>query len=159
MKKLIAFTFLALSGAVALAAEVNILTPHWGGFGAAAKRGKQSISKGIITIENKANELSGYLQCVPMKKSATSFTISAESRAENVTGAKGANYCIYADIYFLEGKPLYGRHVTFKNGTHDWEKAELTLETGRRIKQINFYVLFRNMTGKVQFRNVSLSVK
>ena len=39
------------------------------------------------------------------------------------------------------------------------EKAELVIPTQRKIKSMSFYILFRNMTGKVQFRNIKVTAK
>lgn len=84
------------------------------------------------------------------------ITFGGESKAEKVTGAGGTNYCIYLDLTFADGKKLYGRSVSFKGGTHDWQKASRTIKLEKPVKQILFYVLFRNTTGKASFRNIYL---
>lgn len=164
MKKLLSIAIMAVSaiatfGAEPIAAEENILSNRWGLYGKAETRGTQSFSKGIFTIENKAGQHGGFYQSFLIKKPATTITISGESRAENVVGNPNANYCLYADIRFVEGKPMFGKRISFKTGTHDWEKAELVIPTQRKIKSMSFYILFRNMTGKVQFRNIKVTAK
>lgn len=165
MKKFFTLAVLALTALTISASEANapveenILSAAWGNYGKAETRGIQSFRKGIFTIENKAGQQSGYYQSLKLKKPATTLTITGESRAENVAGTNSAGYCLYADIYFENGQSLWGQHVSFKSGTHDWEKVELVVPTGRKINSITFYILFRNMTGKVQFRNIKVTAK
>ena len=90
---------------------------------------------------------------------AKTIEISAESKAEDVSGNADSNYSIYMDIVHPDGTKTYGVIAVFNTGTHDWEKASLSYTPAKPVKSLNYYLLFRNKTGKVWFKNVVLIQK
>lgn len=115
---------------------------------------------GTIACENKTEkDISGVTQGVILdQKEAKTISFSAESKAENVSGdLDAANYAIYMDITYNDDSKRYGVTAPFKTGTHDWEKVTSTFTPEKPIKSLSFYMLFRNKTGKVWFRNAMLT--
>jgi len=85
--------------------------------------------------------------------------VSAWSKAENVTGEKSQDYSLYVDLYYTDGKALYGQTVDFATGTHDWQFGERTIEPEKPIRNINVYLLFRGPhTGRVWFDDVKVAL-
>ena len=117
---------------------------------------------GIIACECKIEkDSSGVNQSVVLdQKEAKAIEFSAESKAENVSGdMEPGNYAIYLDIVHPDGSSTYGVTAAFKTGTHDWEKASLSYTPTKPIKSLTYYLLFRNKTGKVWFKNAVLIQK
>lgn len=113
----------------------------------------------MITCKNtEPNTNAGVVQGVVLNQTAPkAITFSAESKATDVKGTAGANYCLYLDITLADGSKVWGRLANFKAGTHDWEKAQTTYTPAKPIKSLNYYVLFRKMTGEASFRNMTLT--
>ena len=160
MKKLI---IMALFCAAAFlgAAEKNLLPAKLFVYGKANEKQSTVIGKNgqidCAIVPKTVKGTSGVFYNIVFPKPITgSITFGGESKAEKVTGAGGSNYCLYLDLTFADGKKLYGRSVSFKGGTHDWQKASRTIKLDKPVKQILFYVLFRNTTGKASFRNLYL---
>jgi len=82
--------------------------------------------------------------------------IRCASRAENVSGTKGRGYCLYIDIYYQDGTPLYGQTFPFPTGTTDWQVGEMIIEPKKPIKNVNVYLLLRNKSGTVWFDDVAV---
>ncbi len=117
---------------------------------------------GVIACVCKSEkDSSGVTQAVTLdQKEAKAIEISAESKAENASGDLDvSNYSIYLDIAHPDGTYSYGVTAAFKTGTHDWEKASLSYTPTKPIKSLSYYLLFRNKTGKVWFRNAVLIQK
>lgn len=85
------------------------------------------------------------------------ITFSAESKCEDVKGNTANNYTIYLDLCHTDNSFTFGVKAAFKNGTHDWEKVQGSYTPSKPVKFINYYVLFRNVEGKAQVRNVILT--
>jgi hypothetical protein len=82
----------------------------------------------------------------------------AESRAEGVSGESSPDYSLYLDLVFTDGTPLWGQASPFATGTHDWQERRVVVFPKKPIRRISYYLLFRNHTGKVAFRNPRLYV-
>ena len=163
MKKIIAMT-LVCAAAFLGAAEKNLAPTQWSIYGKNGDNSATTLAKdGVATcfIKNVKdaktgqNAFTGLVSAVTFPQPAAgSLTFGAESKAEDVKGNTAHNYCIYLDITYADGTKLYGLKAPFKGGTHDWEKKSTTVKLAKPVKVINFYVLFRNSTGKVEFRNI-----
>lgn len=68
---------------------------------------------------------------------------------------EGANaedeFSIYLDIFYEDGTNLWGVKALFDDGAHDWEFYESWLIPVKPIREIQYFVLFRNSIGKVWF--------
>jgi len=117
---------------------------------------------GVIACECKGEkDTSGVVQEVALNQTeAKTIEFSAESKAESVSGDMSAyDYSIYLDIVHPDGTSTHCITAAFKTGTHDWEKASLTYTPTKPIKSLSYYLMFRNKTGKVWFKNAVLSQK
>ncbi len=137
----------------------NLLTSKWRIYG--SNKNTVIDKDGVIACVSKGKskkDVSGVMQNVILnQKEANPITFSAESKCEDVTGKPAPTYSIYLDIKHTDGTSTFGRIVTFKTGTHDWEKAEKTYTPKKPIKRLNYLLLFRYRPGKVWFRNAALT--
>ena len=159
MKKIFALALIC-AAMIAGAAEKNLAPAKWGIYGKQGAKQSTVIQKnGQIDCQVKdakdamAGVVSGVEFTTPVKGT---LIFGGESKAENVTGTVGHNYCVYLDLTYTDGKKLYGQVANFKGGTHDWEKSTQTIKLAKPVKSISFYVLFRNVSGKASFRNIFL---
>lgn len=83
---------------------------------------------------------------------------SAWSRADGVTGSSDPDYSVYVDLVYDNGASLWGQSAPFKVGTHDWQRVQVVIVPERPVKQLSFYVLFRQHGGKAMFRDAELRV-
>ena len=74
------------------------------------------------------------------------------SKAEDV-GA-GGDYCVFLDVIYADGTPLWGQTATFRRGTHDWEYAARQCWPAKPVREIRAYVFLRRTTGKAWFDDV-----
>ena len=119
---------------------------------------------GLIEVVNVGKDAKGKDTCTGAVQGITlnqtavrAVKVGVECKAEDVKGAKSNNFALYMDVFFMEGKPLYGQCIQFTPGTHDWEKLEKTFTFPKPVKSINFYVFLRYNTGKASFRNIYLN--
>ena len=82
----------------------------------------------------------------------------AESRAEGVSGVPDSDYSLYLDLVYTDGTPLWGQTNPFATGSHDWQERRVVVFPGKPVRRLSYYLLFRNHTGKVAFRNPRLYV-
>ena len=73
-----------------------------------------------------------------------------------MSGTKGKGYCLYVDIYYTDGTPLYGRIYPFATGTTEWHVGEKIIEPEKPIAKVNVYLLLRDMSGTVWFDDVAV---
>ena len=78
---------------------------------------------------------------------------SGESRCEGVTHGE---YCIYLDIWYDDGTPVWARRAKWTPGTHGWEKTAGAFVPSRPIKKIKMFAFLRKGDGKAQFRNLRM---
>ena len=81
--------------------------------------------------------------------------ISGRSKAEE---ARGADFCLYLDCWYEDGTNLWGERADFRLGTHDWQQVEHVFTPAKPVAKIQFFILFRQCTGRVWFDDVSLSL-
>ena len=142
-----------------IAQEANLLKNNWKLY-AGTKTTVIDAKTGVITCKNtEPNTTAGVVQfgVVLNQTAPKAITFSGESEAANVKGNVYANYCLYIDLTLADGSKVWGRLANFKAGTHDWEKTQATYTPAKPIKSLNYYVLFRKMTGEASFRNITLT--
>ena len=157
MKKLFVMA-LVCAAALLGAAEKNLAPAKWYIYGKKSDVQSTEITKeGVVVCNSKVAKgaMTGVFNSIIFAQPITgSITFGGESKAENVQGATDFNYCVYLDMTYADGTKQYGLKAPFKGGTHDWEKKSTTFKLPKPVKGINFYVLFRNCTGQVEFRNM-----
>ena len=88
------------------------------------------------------------------QKRPLAIRVTAESKAENASRGDESNYSLYLDISYADGTNEWGVKSAFTQGTHDWEEKEVIFMPAKPIESIHCWLLFRNHTGKVWFRNL-----
>jgi len=136
---------------------------NWEKYGQGYKRakGEGRNGSGAIVLEASPSkkELLGAMQTVVLNQKKPAMVIAEGwSKAVNVTGSSDADYSIYMDVIYDDGSPLWGQTGCFECGTHDWEQARVVIFPMKPIRQISFYCLFRNHSGKVWFDDVTCKV-
>lgn len=58
----------------------------------------------------------------------------------------------------MDGTWVYGVSAEFSHTTTTWQYKSYTINTGKPIKEILLYCLFRNLQGTVYFDNLYLGV-
>ena len=100
----------------------------------------------------------GASQTVVLNQTAPApIMASAWSRAENVGGQADSDYSVYLDLVYQDGTPWWGQVATFRTGTHDWQKAEVSVFPARPVRQLTFNLLLRRHTGKAYFKDAQLA--
>lgn len=159
MKKLAVLFLFALTLGI-FAQDANLLkNASWRLY---AKNDKTSVidkENGTFSFVGTAEfKKAGVIQIVVLNQTEPkAITFTAESKCEDVKGNTANNYVIYLDILHTDNTYTFGVQASFKNGTHDWEKVQYTYTPKKPIKTVNYYVLFRNVEGKAQFRNITLT--
>ena len=134
----------------------NLLKPKWRIYKSGI--GKVVINKdGVIACDNTngtKKDASGVQQSITLnQKTAKPILISAECKAEKVTGKPSNSFAIYMDIKFTDGTAAWGKGLLFTPGTHDWKKFTATYVPKKPIKSISFLLLLRWRSGKAWFKN------
>lgn len=149
---------LVCAAAFAGAAEKNLAPAKWSVYGKNDANQQTVITKeGIInsSVKTPQGYGTGAVSSLHFAQPLTgSITFGAESKAEDVKGKSFYGYSVYLDLTFADGKKLYGKTAIFSGGTHDWEKKSTTVKLEKPLKSVNFYILFRNVSGKASFRNI-----
>jgi len=83
---------------------------------------------------------------------------TAWSKAENVGGMRDRDYCLYLDLRYTDGTPLWGQVDSWSVGTHDWEKARVVVFPEKPVASVSFHMLLRGHSGKAWFRDPQLQV-
>ena len=78
---------------------------------------------------------------------------SGESRCE---GAHAQDYCLWLDIWYSDGTPVWGIRAEWPQGTHGWEKTVGAFVPKRPVKKIEMFALLRKGKGTAEFRNLRL---
>lgn len=92
------------------------------------------------------------------QKEPMPIVATAWSKAEGVSGSADANYSLYLDLIYDDGTPVWGQVAPFKAGSHDWQQVRVTFVPERPVKEVSFYLMFRNHAGKAWFRDARLEV-
>ncbi len=85
----------------------------------------------------------------------TPIVYGGESRSENVYVK---DYCVYLDIFYVDGSTTWGERAEFEQGTHGWQKVRGAIAPRKPVKRIEIHALCRNGKSgvKVEFRNLIL---
>ncbi|HUS79810.1 MAG TPA: hypothetical protein VM283_01000, partial [Armatimonadota bacterium] len=83
------------------------------------------------------------------------IVVSGWSKAAD---AEGYDYCLWLDVHYADGTPLWGQKALFPRGTHDWAYAENTFTPVKPVARIQAFVLFRRMKGTAWFDDVRISL-
>ncbi len=78
---------------------------------------------------------------------------SGESRCE---GAHAQDYCLWLDIWYSDGTPVWGIRAEWPQGTHGWEKTVGAFVPKRPVKKIEMFALLRKGKGTAAFRDLKL---
>ena len=132
---------------------------HWRAYGAGYEVDREvarSPKQAIRCVCAALGEERGASQTVVLAQDAAKpLVVRAWSRAERVTGEKGSDYSVYADLVLVDGSQLWGQVAAFSPGTHDWEQAEHVIHAEKPVKQATVHLLFRRShTGTVWFDDV-----
>ena len=84
---------------------------------------------------------------------AEPVVFGGESRCED---AVARDYCIWLDIWYDDGTPVWQRRAEWTPGSHDWERTTGAFVPARPVKKIEMHVFLRNGTGRAEFRNLWL---
>jgi len=87
-----------------------------------------------------------------------SLVATAWSKAESVGGSRDSDYSLYLDLTYQDGTPLWGQVATFRTGSHDWQKAQVTVFPDKPVRAVAFHMLLRGHTGRALFRDPELRV-
>jgi hypothetical protein len=137
-------------------ASKNLLKPKWRIYKKGI--GKVIIGKdGVIACDvtgGSKKDVSGVSQTIVLnQKVAKPIFVSAECKAEKVSGKVNSNFSIYMDVRHTDGTPSYGKGLSFPVGTYDWKKFSTTYIPKKPIKSITFLLLLRRRSGKAWFKN------
>ena len=91
------------------------------------------------------------------QKAPHPIVVRGHAKAEGMTGPAGRGFCVYVDIYYTDGTPLYGRTIDWQTGTTDWQFGELTIEPAKPIRNVNVYLLMRGHAGTAWFDDIFVS--
>lgn len=111
-----------------------------------------------IRCENAAaTDLRGAVETLELNATTRqTYTATAWSRADNVSGAANADYSLYIDATCTDGSVFNGHSTPFATGTHDWQQVKLEITPPAPLKSLRLYVLFRKRTGRVWFDDVQM---
>ena len=70
--------------------------------------------------------------------------------------AQAEQYCVYLDLWYDDGTPVWARRADWRLGTHDWEKAVGAFVPARPVRKIRMHAFLRSGTGSAKFRNLWL---
>ena len=85
--------------------------------------------------------------------SDTPIFFSGESRAEDVCAQ---DFCLFLDIWYDDGTPVWAQRAEWTQGTHGWERTSGAFVPERPVRKIEMYALLRQGRGKAEFRNLWL---
>ena len=70
--------------------------------------------------------------------------------------AQADQYCVYLDLWYDDGTPVWAKRAEWQAGTHGWEKTTGAFVPARPVKKIRMHAFLRNGTGSAKFRNLWL---
>ncbi len=118
---------------------------------------KHSGSRAVRCSNAAADGANGVFQAVELNQETPGpIELSGWSKAQEVSGTADSNYALYADVQYSDGTWLYGQAAPFGVGTHDWERASLTIQPEKPVKHVTLHALFRNKAGLVWFDDITL---
>jgi dienelactone hydrolase len=133
----------------------NLLDPKaWRPFGEGF-----SEQNGVFTCNNGSDSKvqRGVSQTVVLNQTRPEpIVATAWSKGQNVGGSRDSDYALYIDLVYQDGSPLWGQVDAFDAGSHDWEKAQVTIFPEKPVKSVTLNMLLRRHTGTAQFRDAEL---
>jgi dienelactone hydrolase len=114
---------------------------------------------GVFTCDNGGDSKvqRGVSQTVVLNQTRPEpIVATAQSKAQNVGGSRDSDYSLYLDLVYQDGSTLWGQVDAFNAGSHDWEKAQVTIFPEKPVKSVTVNLLLRNHTGAAQFRDAEL---
>jgi dienelactone hydrolase len=133
----------------------NLLSDSaWRPFGQGFKE-----DEGVFTCDNglDAKVQRGLSQTVTLNQTRPEpIVATAWSQAQNVGGSRDSDYALYLDLVYQDGSPLWGQVDAFNAGSHDWEKAQVTVFPEKPVKSVTVNLLLRSHTGVAQFHAAEL---
>ena len=137
-------------------ASKNLLSSKWRIYKTGI--GKVTIGKdGVIACDvagGSKKDTAGVVQAITLnQKVAKSILVSAECKAEKVSGKVNNNFAIYMDVVHTDGTRSNGKGFSFPIGTYGWKKFSATYKPKSPIKSISFLLLLRRRSGKAWFKN------
>ena len=115
-----------------------------------SKEGKRSIK--ISNAKPRNSKWAG--DDITLKTPTTTFDFEGWSKAENVLESTRL-YCLDFQVIFEDGTSKWHyKGLTFKKGTHDWEKVKTRVRFDKKVKAIRPHMLFHGGSGTVWFDEV-----
>lgn len=127
-------------------------------FDGASAYGKGFVRKGAAEIEcdngSDGTAMRGAQWRVDLgQKVAVPFSVTAESRAMDMSGKPTCDYSIYLDVVYQDGTKLYGQQAPFAaDPSKGWQKKTVAVSPEKPVKMFACYLMHRNRPGKVRFR-------
>ena len=87
-------------------------------------------------------------------KDTTPIVVSGESRAENVFANE---YCIYLDVYYVDGNADYRIRFSWHQGSHGWERTAGYFLPRAPVAKVDAFAFVRHGSGKAQYRNLEVA--
>jgi len=85
------------------------------------------------------------------------FIVSGWCRSRDVTGAPDRNFALYADVFPVEGPPLFAQNAPFDTGTHDWQQRRIRIDPKQPVQKIRLYLLMRGThSGTAWFDDIEI---
>ena len=72
------------------------------------------------------------------------------------TEACAPDYCIYLDMWYDDGTPVWGVRAEWTQGTHDWERTAGAFVPQKPISRIKMFAFLRKGTGHAEFKDLAL---
>ena len=103
---------------------------------------------------NNASVLRGMSWVIDLNQtSAIPVIASAWAKTEQAEGASNSDYSLYLDLNYTDGTSLWGQIATFDiDPAVGWHRREVTVTPDKPILRVRYYLLFRNRSGKVRFK-------
>jgi hypothetical protein len=124
--------------------EVDAGVAHGGRHSARCAAGNETEQRGILFVA-RLNQ-----------QRPTPIRAECWSKARDITGNPDGGYSLYLDITYNDGTPLWGQLRPFSTGTHDWEKAVVTVVPGKPIREVRIHGLLRGHRGAAWFDDFAL---
>ena len=86
-------------------------------------------------------------------KDTTPIAVSGESRSENVSAVE---YCIYLDVYYVDGGADYRIRFSWHQGSHGWERTQGYFIPRAPVAKVDAFAFVRNGSGTAEYRNLEV---
>lgn len=133
----------------------------WGweqGFSLAPGEGRAGSTAAVCRRAAVADRAQGVAQTVTLDQTEPrGLVVSGWSRAASVTGSPDSDYSLYCDLVYTDGTPLWGQVARFATGSHDWQRARVTIVPDKPVRSLTVYgLLRRSHTGTAWFDDFSV---